>query len=145
MPLEGEYAPGKWERAREQAEAFEKSGGRERGTMQGYPIVLITSVGAKSGKLRKTPLIRVEHDGQYLAVASVGGAPTNPAWYWNLKQNPHVELQDGADRRDYDARELTGAERDPWWQRAVEVFPQYARYQEQTERLIPVFLLTPRD
>lgn len=143
MPLTGEYAPSTSEWARKQAEAFEASNGAEANTLRGMPIILLTSVGAKSGKLRKTALMRVEHDGEYLAVASLGGAPKHPVWYYNLKEQPHVELQDGAERHDYLATELeTGAERDAWWARAVEAFPDYADYQRKTDRLIPVFLLT---
>ncbi len=143
MPLTGEYAPSTSEWARKQAEAFEASNGAEANTLRGMPIILLTSVGAKSGKLRKTALMRVEHDGEYLAVASLGGAPKHPVWYYNLKEQPHVELQDGAERHDYLATELEpGAERDAWWDRAVEAFPDYADYQRKTDRLIPVFLLT---
>ena len=106
------------------------------------PIVLLTSVGAKTGKLRKTALMRVEHDGAYAVVASLGGAAKHPVWYWNLTKHPHVELQDGAERHDYEAHELEGAEREEWWARAVEAYPPYADYQRKTDRLIPVFLLT---
>ena len=143
MPLEGEYAPSTSEWARKQAEAFEASDGAEANTLRGKPIILLTSVGARSGKLRKTALMRVEHDGEYVVVASKGGAPEHPVWYYNLKQHPHVELQDGAERHDYTARELEpGAERDAWWERAVAAWPDYANYQQKTDRLIPVFLLT---
>ncbi|MGM1030434.1 MAG: nitroreductase family deazaflavin-dependent oxidoreductase [Actinomycetota bacterium] len=143
MPLQGEYAPSTSEWARKQADAFEASNGAEANTLRGKPIILLTSVGARTGKLRKTALMRVEHEGEYLVVASQGGAPTHPVWYYNLTQQPHVELQDGAERHDYMARELEpGAERDAWWARAVEAWPDYASYQEKTDRLIPVFLLT---
>ena len=144
MPLTGEYEPSTLDWAREQAEKFEASDGEQANTIQGKPIILLTSVGAKSGKLRKTPLMRVEHAGEYLVVGSLGGAPKNPVWVYNLRKNPHVELQDGADRHDYTARELSGDEREVWWQRAVEAFPNYAIYQTKTDRLIPVFLLTRR-
>jgi len=107
------------------------------------PIIVLTSVGAKTGKLRKTPLMRVEHDGQYAVVASKGGAPEHPVWYFNLKKNPHVELQDGAVKRDYFANEVAGAEKAEWWQRAVDAYPEYADYQRKTSREIPVFVLTP--
>jgi deazaflavin-dependent oxidoreductase (nitroreductase family) len=110
--------------------------------MNGMAIVVVTSVGAKSGKLRKTPLMRVEHDGEYAVVASLGGAPQNPVWYYNLKKNPHVELQDGPVKKDYLARELSGDEYKTWWDRAVAAFPDYANYQTKTERVIPVFVLT---
>lgn len=146
MPLQGEYEPGTSEWARTQAEQFEASGGAEANALQGKPIVVVTNLGAKSGKLRKTAVMRVEHDGQYAVVASKGGAPQHPTWYWNLKKNPLVELQDGAHRGDYEARELApGAERDEWWARAVAAWPDYANYQTKTDRLIPVFVLSPRD
>jgi deazaflavin-dependent oxidoreductase (nitroreductase family) len=144
MPLTGECAPSTSKHAREQAELYERTDGAEGNTMHGLPIIVLTTVGAKSGKLRKTPLMRVEHDGQYLVVASMGGAPRHPVWYFNILEHPHVELQDGPVRRDYDARELTGSEKDIWWERAVEAFPAYADYQARTDREIPVFLLTPR-
>ena len=111
--------------------------------MKGKPIILLTTVGAKTGKLRKTPLMRVEHDGEYAVVASLGGAPKNPVWYYNIAKNPRVELQDGAVTRDYDAREVFGDEKAAWWERAVEAWPDYAEYQTKTERQIPVFVLTP--
>ncbi|WP_159605388.1 nitroreductase family deazaflavin-dependent oxidoreductase [Agromyces humi] len=142
MPLEGEYEPSTSGWARRQAETFEASNGEKANTLRGLPIVLLTSVGAKTGKLRKTALMRVEHDGAYAVVASLGGAAKHPVWYWNLKKHPHVELQDGAERHDYEARELEGAEREEWWVRAVEAYPPYADYQRKTDRLIPVFLLT---
>jgi deazaflavin-dependent oxidoreductase (nitroreductase family) len=113
--------------------------------MQGRPVIILTSVGAKSGKIRKTPLMRVEHDGQYAVVASLGGAPENPVWYNNLTSNPHVELQDGPVKKDYQAREIHGAERETWWERAVATWPDYAEYQKKTSRTIPVFVLTPTD
>ena len=143
MPLTGEYAPSPSDWAREQAEKFESSGGTEAAELQGKPIILLTSVGAKTGKLRKTPLMRVEHNGDYAVVASRGGAPTHPVWYWNLAANPHVELQDGEVKRDYVAREVTGDERAAWWERALETWPAYADYQTKTDRIIPVFVLTP--
>jgi F420H(2)-dependent quinone reductase len=113
--------------------------------MNGKPVVILTSVGAKTGKLRKTPLMRVEHDGEYAVVASLGGAPQHPVWYYNLTANPHVELQDGPVKRDYQAREVQGAERDAWWERAVAAWPDYAEYQKKTTRILPVFVLTPAD
>ena len=142
MPLTGEYAPSPSDWAREQAEKFEATGGAEADTLQGKPIVLVTSIGAKTGKLRKTPLMRVEHDGEYAVVASQGGAPTHPVWYWNLIKNPHVELQDGGVKRDYRAREVTGDERAVWWDRALVDWPAYANYQTKTDRVIPVFVLS---
>lgn len=143
MPLTGEYAPSTSDWARKQAELFENTAGEQGGTLRGMPIVLITSVGAKSDKLRKTPLMRVEHEGEYAAVASLGGSPKHPVWYYNLTANPHVELQDGAVRQDYIAREVSGEEKAIWWERAVAAFPAYAEYQAKTTREIPVFVLTP--
>jgi deazaflavin-dependent oxidoreductase (nitroreductase family) len=145
MPLTGEYAPSTDEWARTQAEQFEASGGQKANTLRGVPIIVLTSVGARSGKLRKTALMRVEHEGRYAVVASKGGAPEHPVWYWNLLAHPHVELQDGAVRRDYDAAVVEGAERAAWWERAVAVWPDYAGYQTKTDRQIPVFVLTPRE
>ena len=113
--------------------------------VSGRPIVLVTIRGAKSGKLRYTPLMRVEHGGRYALVASKGGAPEHPKWYHNLVANPHVELQDGTETKEYDAREVTGDERAQWWERSVAAYPPYAEYQEKTNRLIPVFVLEPRD
>ncbi|MFC5502815.1 nitroreductase family deazaflavin-dependent oxidoreductase [Lysinimonas soli] len=141
MPLQGDYAPSVSDWARAQAESYEASGGAEATTLRGKPVIVLTSVGAKSGMLRKTALMRVEHDGVYAVVASRGGAPTHPVWYWNLVKNPHVELQDGSEKHDYLAREVTGAEKAIWWDRAVEAWPDYAAYQQKTERQIPVFVL----
>ena len=143
MPLEGEYGPSTSGWARTAAERYEGSDGTESNTLRGRPVIVLTSVGAKSGKLRKTALMRVEHDGVYAVVASLGGAPRNPAWYHNLTKNPHVELQDGATKRDYLARELSGDEKADWWARAVEAWPDYAAYQKRTSRQIPVFVLDP--
>jgi deazaflavin-dependent oxidoreductase (nitroreductase family) len=143
MPLTGDYEPGTAAWARRQAERYEASGGAEAGDLRGRPVIVLTSVGARTGKLRKTALMRVEHEGVYAVVASMGGAPRHPVWYHNLTHNPHVELQDGATRRDYMAREVTGDEKATWWARAVEAWPDYARYQEKTTRQIPVFVLEP--
>lgn len=143
MPLSGEYAPSPLDWSREQADTYMKSGGTEGTQLQGKPVILLTTVGAKTGKLRKTPLMRVEHDGQYAIVASLGGAPKNPVWYHNVVKNPRVELQDGTVTGDYDAREVFGDEKAIWWQRAVAVLPDYASYQTKTDRQIPVFVLTP--
>ena len=142
MPLSGEYAPSTAGWARRQAERYEATGGAEANTIQGIPIIVLTTVGAKSGRLRKTPLMRVEHDGEYVVVGSLGGAPKHPLWVHNVRTNPLVELQDGTEKHDYTARELDGAEREQWWARAVGTFPNYAGYQKKTDRLIPVFLLT---
>ena len=143
MPLTGEYAPSTSDWARQQVELYESSGGTQGPTLRDRPVVVLWTLGARSGKIRKTPLMRVEHDGQYAVVASLGGAPQHPVWYHNLVEHPLVELQDGPVRQDYTAREVTGEERDLWWQRAVEAWPDYAAYQEKTERVIPVFVLTP--
>ncbi len=144
MPLTGEYAPSTSDWAREQAEAYEASGGAEATSLQGKPVILLTTKGAKTGKLRKTPLMRVEHDGEYAVVASLGGAPKHPVWYYNIKAEPHVELRDGTVNKDYTAREVFGEEKALWWDRAVQVWPDYAEYQKKTDREIPVFVLTPR-
>src|SRR2546423_2792747 len=141
MTLSGEYAPSPTDFVRDQVETYESSGGTEGTTLQGKPVIILTTLGAKTGKIRKTPLMRVEHDGQYAVVASLGGAPTHPVWYHNIKANPHVELQDGPVKREYTAREVTGEERATWWERAVAAWPDYAGYQEKTSRQIPVFVL----
>lgn len=143
MPLTGEYEPSTSAWARDQAELFESSAGAEGADLRGMPIVVVTSVGAKSGKLRKTALMRVEHDGVYAAVASLGGAPKHPVWYYNLKKHPHVEVQDGPNKGDYLAREVTGDEKAVWWERSVAAYPDYADYQKKTTRQIPVFVLEP--
>ncbi|SDH54682.1 nitroreductase family deazaflavin-dependent oxidoreductase [Microbacterium pygmaeum] len=143
MPLTGEYKPSTSEWARTQAEKFEASGGTEANMLRGVPIIVLTTVGASSGALRKTALMRVEHDGRYAVVASKGGAPEEPAWGNNMRRQPHVELQDGADKRDYTARELSGDERTEWWARATEVWPDYDEYQKKTDRQIAIFVLEP--
>jgi deazaflavin-dependent oxidoreductase (nitroreductase family) len=143
VPLTGEYEPSPARWARDQAELYERSGGTEGTELNGRPVVILTSVGAKTGKLRKTPLMRVEHQGHYAVVASLGGAPHNPVWYHNLIANPLVELQDGPVKKEYRAREVSGTEREIWWERAVAAWPDYAAYQKRTTRTIPVFVLTP--
>lgn len=143
MPLDGDYEPSTSDWARENAELYMSSGGTQGSELKGKPVVLLSTIGAKSGKLRKTPLMRVEHDGEYAVVASLGGAPKNPVWYYNVKKNPRVELQDGTATGDYEAREVFGEEKAIWWQRALETWPDYADYQQKTEREIPVFVLTP--
>jgi deazaflavin-dependent oxidoreductase (nitroreductase family) len=143
VPLQGEYKPSTSSWSRKQTELFEATKGEEGGDLRGRPIIVLTSVGAKTGKIRKTPLMRVEHDGVYAVVASQGGAPKHPVWYHNLKKNPHVELQDRGTKRDYMAREATGDEKTIWWDRAVEAWPDYATYQTKTDRQIPVFVLEP--
>ena len=141
MPLTGEYEPSTQQWVRDQVEAYESSGGTQGTTLRGMPVVLLTMVGARSGKLRKVPLMRVEHEGAYAAIASMGGAPRNPTWYANLVQHPGLELQDGPAKWDMTAREVTGDERAAWWDRAVAAFPDYADYQLKTDRQIPVFVL----
>ncbi|MFD9094569.1 nitroreductase family deazaflavin-dependent oxidoreductase [Streptomyces collinus] len=147
MPLEGEYEPSPTQWVREQVELYESSGGTKGTTLRetGLPVIVLTTRGARSGKIRKTPLMRVEHEGRYAAVASIGGAPKHPVWYFNVKADPHVELQDGPDKRDMRAREVTGAEKEQWWERAVAAFPPYADYQAKTSRVIPLFVLEPVD
>jgi deazaflavin-dependent oxidoreductase (nitroreductase family) len=147
MAIEGEYAPSPHKWVRDQVEEYEGSGGTDGITLRetGLPVIVVTNLGAKSGKVRKTPLMRVEHDGKYAAVASYGGAAKHPVWYYNLVANPQVELQDGAKRIDMVAREVSGSERDEWWERSVAAFPTYAEYQTKTDRQIPVFVLEPTD
>ena len=141
-----EYIPSPRQWVRDQVELYERTDGREGGTLRdtGLPVVIFTTRGHKSGKLRKTPLMRVEHDGAYLMVASKGGAPQHPVWYYNVKADPHVELQDGTETRDFKAREVTGEEKAIWWERAVAAYPDYADYQKRTSREIPVFLVERR-
>lgn len=145
MPLHGEYEPSPSEWARKQVEEYESSGGTRGTTMRGMPVVVLTTVGAKSGKIRKTPLMRVEHEGRYAVVASLGGAPKHPVWYYNVVANPRVELQDGPVKQDMVAREVTGEEKGKWWEVAVEAYPDYADYQRKTDRQIPVFVLEPEN
>jgi len=143
MPLTGEYepSPAKW--VRDQVETFERTDGAEGNTLNGKPVIILTTRGAKSGKVRKTPLMRVEHDGRYAVVASNGGTPTHPVWFHNVAADPHVELQDGAAKWDMTAREAAGEEKAQWWERAVAAWPEYAEYQKKTDREIPVFVLEP--
>jgi len=145
MPLDGEreISPEGW--VREQTEKILAAGTTDGVQVLDRPIVLVTVRGAKSGKLRYTPVMRVEHDGSYAMFASKGGAPENPAWYHNLVANPHVELQDGTTTKEYDAREVSGDERAQWWERGVAAYPPYAEYQTKTDRQIPVFVLEPRE
>ena len=148
MTLEGEYEPSTRKWVRDQVEAYESSGGREANTLRdtGLPIIVVTNRGNKSGKVRKTPLMRVEHNGEYALVASYGGSPSHPVWYHNLKADPGaVVIQDGPDPFDADVRELPdGEERDAWWARAVAAYPPYADYQAKTDRLIPVLIASRR-
>jgi F420H(2)-dependent quinone reductase len=143
MPLTGEYQPSTAQWVRDQVAQYEGSGGTEGTTLRDLPVIILTSVGAKSGKLRKTPLMRVEHDGRYAVVASKGGAPEHPVWYYNLQANPQVELQDGPQKWDMVARQVSDDEKVLWWDRAVAAYPDYADYQLKTERAIPVFVLEP--
>ncbi|MFE0193307.1 nitroreductase family deazaflavin-dependent oxidoreductase [Streptomyces sp. NPDC058989] len=143
MPLQGEYEPSPAQWVRDQVALYESSGGTEGTTMRGMPVVVLTTRGAKSGKIRKSPLMRVKHDGTYAVVASLGGAPQHPVWYHNVVADPRVELQDGPVRRDMTAREVTGEEKALWWRRAVEAYPDYDDYQRKTDRVIPVFVLEP--
>lgn len=145
MPITGEYVPSPMSYAATQVAEYEASGGTENNTMQGKPVVILTTLGAKSGKVRKTPLMRVEHEGVYAVVASLGGAPQHPVWYHNIVAHPQVELQDGPDKHDYVAREVTGDERDLWWERSVAAWPDYAEYQKKTDRVIPVLVLERAD
>ena len=147
MPIAGEYEPSPWDWVREQVDAYERSGGREAGTLwdTGLPVIVVTTRGNKTGKIRKHALMRIEHDGEYALIASMGGAPNNPVWYYNLKADPDaVTIQDGADRFDAHVRELSGDERKTWWERAVAVYPDYEVYQQATTRIIPVFVATRR-
>jgi deazaflavin-dependent oxidoreductase (nitroreductase family) len=143
MVLNGEYEPSASKWVRDQVQEYEGSGGTVGTTMRDMPVVIVTTRGAKSGKVRKVPLMRVEHDGEYAAVASMGGAPKNPVWYHNLKANPQVQVRDGTVLQAMTAREVTGQEKAVWWERCVAAFPDYADYQVKTDRSIPVFVLTP--
>jgi deazaflavin-dependent oxidoreductase (nitroreductase family) len=139
---DGSYAPSPWQWVSDQVEKYERTGGREGNTLleTGLPIIIVTTRGNKSGKVRKTPVMRVEHNGEYAIVASLGGAPKHPVWYYNLKANPRdVKIQDGPEPFDVEVRELSGDERKLWWDRAVAAYPDYAAYQARTERVIPVF------
>ncbi|MGO4692363.1 nitroreductase family deazaflavin-dependent oxidoreductase [Glaciibacter sp. 2TAF33] len=143
MALIGEYepSPAKW--VRDQVELYESSGGTKGTTLRGMPVVILTTLGRRSGKIRKAALMRVEHDGSYAIVASLGGSAKNPLWYDNVRAHPEVQLQDGPSRWDMIAREVTGEEKSVWWERAVEAYPPYADYQVKTSRQIPVFVLEP--
>lgn len=143
MPLTGEYEPSGLDWSQKQVAKIIESGTTDGITIADMPVILLTTLGAKSGKLRKIALMRVEHNGEYAIVASLGGAPKNPVWYYNVKENPLVELQDGSITKDYQSREVVGYEKAQWWDRAVEAYPPYAEYQTKTDRQIPVFVLTP--
>jgi deazaflavin-dependent oxidoreductase (nitroreductase family) len=147
MAIDGEYVPSTAAWVRNQVEEYEGSGGTSGTTLldTGLPVVIVTNRGAKTGAVRKTPLMRVEHEGKYAAIGSKGGAPKNPVWVYNLRKNPQVVVQDGAETRELTAREVTGEERAAWWERAVAAYPPYAEYQQRTDRLIPVFVLEPAE
>ena len=143
MPLDGEYEPSPWEPIAQQVEQYEATGGVEGGELEGKPCIILTTKGRKSGKLRKTPLMRVTDGERYAVVASLGGAPQHPVWYLNMLADPHVTLQDGPVVKDYVARDVTGDEKAEWWARATEVWPSYDDYQAGTERVIPLLVLDP--
>lgn len=143
MPISDDYSPSPTKWVRDQVQEYEESGGTVGTTMRNMPVIIVTTRGARSGKLRKVPLMRVEHDGEYAAVASMGGAAKNPVWYVNLVADPRVEVQDGTVVQPMTAREVTGEEKAIWWERSVAAYPDYADYQAKTERSIPVFVLTP--
>ncbi len=145
MPLTGEYEPSTSDWVREQVDTYEATNGRQANTLRetGIPVIIVTSRGASSGKIRKFALMRVEHDGEYALIASMGGAPNNPAWYHNLVAEPLVLIQDGPEPRDFITHIADGDERTLWWNRAVKVFANYAEYQAKTDRVIPVFVATP--
>ena len=147
MPVEGEYEPSASEWVRDQVEAYESSGGQRGNTLldTGLPVIIVTHRGNKSGKVRKIALMRVEHEGEYALIASYGGAPKHPEWYFNLMADPEaVMIQDGPEPFDARVREVSGDERQVWWDRAVAVFPQYAEYQEKTDRVLPVLVASRR-
>jgi deazaflavin-dependent oxidoreductase (nitroreductase family) len=143
MTLDGEYEPSPEQWVRDQVATYEATGGAEGNTLRGVPVVVVTSLGARSGKIRKNPVMRVEHDGCYALVASKGGAPSHPTWYHNLVAHPTIELQDGPEPRDFTVRVAEGSERSEWWERAVAVWPDYATYETKTDREIPVFVAEP--
>ncbi|HET6949383.1 MAG TPA: nitroreductase family deazaflavin-dependent oxidoreductase [Acidimicrobiales bacterium] len=144
MPVEGDYEPSTWDWVAKQVDAYESSGGTQGVMLQGVPTIVVTMQGRRSGKLRKAPVMRVEHDGSYVAVASKGGDPHHPGWYLNLLAHPDVTVRDGTEVHEMRAREVTGEEKDAWWERAVAVWPAYADYQAKTDRVIPVVVLEPR-
>jgi F420H(2)-dependent quinone reductase len=145
VPVDGEYSPSPAQRSADQVALYEGSGGTRGTTLRGYPVIVLTTRGNRTGKVRKTPLMRVEHQGRYAVVASQGGAPTHPVWYHNVVADPHVTLQDGPVARDYVAHEAHDEEKSEWWGHAVAAYPDYAAYQQRTEREIPLFVLEPVD
>jgi deazaflavin-dependent oxidoreductase (nitroreductase family) len=144
MTIEGQYVPGTLKFAADQVEVYERTGGAEGNTLQGVPVIILTTRGRKSGFVRKSPLMRVEHEGKYACVASMGGAPKSPKWYFNAIADPDVILQDGPNVYEMRAREVTGDEKKEWWARAVAVWPAYDDYQAKTERVIPLLVLERR-
>ena len=145
MPIEGDYEPSPWEPISEQVELYESSGGTEGTTLEGQPCIILWTRGRKSGKVRKTPLMRTERDGSYAVVASMGGAPDHPVWYLNMLADPAVSLQDGAVLKDYTARQVEGAEKAEWWAVAMANWPHFDEYQSNTDRVIPLVVLDPLD
>jgi deazaflavin-dependent oxidoreductase (nitroreductase family) len=145
MTLNSEYEPSPRDYVSETVQLYEASGGAEGNTLNGRPVIILTTVGNKTGKIRKTPLMRIEHGGAYAVVASMGGAPKHPVWYHNLRANPEVELQDGPTKKQYIAHEAIGQEKAQWWARAVQTWPDYDNYQTKTDRVIPLFVLTPAE
>lgn len=143
MPLDGTYEPSPWDIVADQVADYERTGGEVGGKIKGAPCIVLWTRGRKTGVVRKTPLVRVENDGRYAVIPSMGGAPKHPVWYLNLTADSHVSLQDGPDLRDYSAREVSGTERDEWWATAVSVWPDYDNYQAKTDRVIPVVVLEP--
>jgi len=143
MPIDGEYEPSPWEPVADQVRLYEETGARQGGDLQGVPVIILWTKGRHSGKVRKTPLMRVRDGDRYAVVASLGGAPQNPVWYHNIASDPHVSLQDGDDLRDYTAHEATGDEKKEWWSKATAVWPDYDKYQASTDRQIPVVVLEP--
>jgi deazaflavin-dependent oxidoreductase (nitroreductase family) len=144
--LEGTYVPSTMDWVRDQVERYEATGGREANTLfdTGMPVIIVTMRGARTGDVRKIALMRVEHDGEYALVASFGGSPEHPVWYWNLQAHPdEVLVQDGPEPFRVTIREVDGEEREQWWARAVAAYPSYAEYQERTDRVIPVLVATP--
>ena len=143
MSLESDCGPSPKGYVRDDVAKIEQAGDTSVVERLGKPVILVTMRGAKTGALRKVPLMRVEHEGRYAAVASLGGSPTHPVWYHNVLATPQVELQDGTHKWDMVAREVTGEEKALWWERCVAAYPDYADYQEKTDREIPVFVLEP--
>jgi len=143
MPIDGEYEPSPWEPVADQVKLYEETGGSAGAELQGVPVIILWTKGRNSGKVRKTPLMRIKDGDRYAVVASLGGAPQHPVWYHNIANDPHVSLQDGPDLRDYTAHETSGDEKTEWWSKATAVWPDYDNYQAKTDRQIPLFVLEP--